>query len=356
LLLFSIDRNWNIFSTQFNVAIGSVRGATERMSHRLKMIWAACVALIAGTVIGYAALDRGQSSVAGTGGPADEQIVMVTHGQAADPYWNIVRSGAVEAAGQLGVRIDYRAPETFDTIRMAELIDSAVNQHPAALIVSIPDASALGPAIRRAVSAGVPVVSINSGAEVAAELGSLSHVGQDEYDTGRRVGERLRTEGAQKVICVNHEVGNSALDARCQGVADGFAGPVTVLPTSTEYQEVTSKVTAALAGDRSVDAIVALNASQVGEPAISSAQAAGRPVRVATFDTSPKFLQAVIDGKATFAVDPQAYLQGYLAIVLATNYVRHGVMPANRLIESGPRFVTKENAAVVLAASGKTIR
>jgi simple sugar transport system substrate-binding protein len=326
------------------------------MSAGLKGLWIACVALILGTVLGYTALDRTTPSAGGPAGSGRQDIVLITHGQAADPYWNIVRSGAVEAAGQLGVSLDYRAPETFDMVRMAELIDSATNQKPDGIIVSIPDASALGPTIRRAVRSGIPVVSINSGTEVAAQLGTLTHVGQDEYETGKRVGERLRAEGAHKVICVHHEVGNTALDARCKGVADGFSGPVTILPTSTEYQEVTAKVTAALAGDRALDAIVALNASQVGEPAIIAAQKSGRLIRVATFDTSPKFLQAIMEGKAAFAVDPQAYLQGYLSTILVTNYVRHGVMPANRLIESGPRFVTRENAAQILGLSGKTIQ
>ena len=326
------------------------------MSVRLKTLWIACVAFIVGAVLGYTALDQKTAPTGSVTGTGHERIVLITHGQAADPYWNIVRNGAAEAAAQLGVDVEYRAPETFDMIRMAELIDSATNQHPAGLIVSIPDESALGPAIRRAVQAGIPVVSINSGTEVSAGLGALTHVGQDEYETGKRVGERLRTEGAHKVVCVHHEVGNTALDARCKGVADGFGGPVTVLPTSTEYQEVTAKVSAVLAGDRAIDAIVALNASQVGEPAILAAQSASRPVKVATFDTSPKFLQAIIDGKAAFAVDPQAYLQGYLSTVLVANFLRHGVMPANRLIESGPRFVTKDNAARILGLSGKTIQ
>jgi len=281
---------------------------------------------------------------------------MITHGQAADPYWNIVRNGAEEAAKQVGVELDYRAPETFDMIRMAELITSAANQKPAGIIVSIPDASALSASIQGSVRSGIPLVSINSGTDVAAELGSMIHVGQDEYQTGKKVGERLRSEGARKVLCVNHEVGNTALDARCKGVADGFGAAVAVLPTSTEYQEVRSKIAAALSGDTSIDAIVTLNASQVGEPAVEAARESGRAIRVATFDLSPGFLEALQRGEASFAVDPQAWLQGYLGTVLLANRIRYGVMPANPLIETGPRFVTQADAGEVLALSKRAIR
>ena len=326
------------------------------MSNGLRLLWATCAALIAGIAIGATGL---QSQAAGSRQARDhvaERIVMITHGQAADPYWNIVKNGADEAARQVGVKLDYRAPETFDMIRMAELIDSATNQRPAGIVVSIPDASALGPAIQGAVRAGIPVVSINSGADVAPKLGTLIHVGQDEYATGKRVGQRLRDEGAKNVVCVNHEVGNTALDSRCRGVEDGFGAKVAVIPTSTDFQEAKSKVAAALAGDTAVDAIVTLSASQVGEPAVEAARETGRAVKVASFDLSPGFLEALQRGQASFAVDPQAFLQGYLSTVMLANRVRYGVMPANGLIESGPLFVTKKEAGQVLALSKKAIR
>ena len=326
------------------------------MSDRLKLVWFTPIALVLGIVIGVTTLGRSDVQDRPSGSGGSEKIVMVTHGQAADPYWNIVKNGADEAARQVGVKLDYRAPETFDMIRMAELIDSATNQRPAGIVVSIPDASALGPAIQAAVRAGIPVVSINSGADVASKLGTLIHVGQDEYATGNRVGQRLRDEGAKRVVCVNHEVGNTALDSRCRGVEDGFGAKVAVIPTSTDYQEAKSKVAAALAGDTAVDAIVTLSASQVGEPAVEAARETGRAVKVASFDLSPGFLEALQRGQASFAVDPQAFLQGYLSTVMLANRVRYGVMPANGLIESGPLFVTKKEAGQVLALSKKAIR
>ena len=326
------------------------------MSNGLKIVWAAAVALIAGVILGVTMFEKADPARAGARAASNERIIMITHGQAADPYWNIVRNGAEEAAKQVGVELDYRAPETFDMIRMAELITSAPTQNPACIIVSIPDARSVSAPIRGAVQSGIPLVSINSGTDVAAELGSMIHVGQDEYETGKKVGERLRSEGARKVLCVNHEVGNTALDARCKGVADGFGAAVAVLPTSTEYQEVRSKIAAALSGDTSIDAIVTLNASQVGEPAVEAARESGRAIRVATFDLSPGFLEALQRGEASFAVDPQAWLQGYLGTVLLANRIRYGVMPANPLIETGPRFVTQADAGEVLALSKRAIR
>lgn len=292
-----------------------------------------------------------------TSGFAEERIIMVSHGLANDPYWNIVKNGGDMAAKQMGVKFDYVAPETFDMVRMSELITSAVNQKPDGIIVTIPDADALKDAIKSAVASGIPVVSVNSGATVAKEFGTLIHIGQDEYPAGKRVGEQLKAQGAKKAICINHEVGNTALDDRCRGVTDGFGGAVTVLPTTNDFQEVQSKVTAALSSDPQIDTVVALSAGQAGEPAVAAVQAMGRTdVKVVSFDLSPGFLQAIIDGKALFAVEHQPFFHGYLSTVLLTNYIRYGLMPTNDLIESGPKFITAKEAPQVLELAKKSIR
>ena len=42
--------------------------------------------------------------------------------------------------------------------------------------------------------------------------------------------------------------------------------------------------------------------------------------------------------------------------MVLTNRIRYGLAPANRLIETGPNFVTKADAADVIALSRETIR
>src|ERR671917_451396 len=189
------------------------------------------------------------------------RIIVVSHGQANDPFWSVVKNG-VQAAGQdMKVQVDYRAPETFDMVAMSQLIDAAVNQKPAGLIVSIPDSSALSSSIQKAVAAGIPVISMNSGSDVSKKLGALLHVGQDEVEAGRIAGAKLKEMGGKVGLCVNQEVGNVSLDLRCKGFTEGFGGKVTVLPVSNDPADVRAKVKAALASDQSIDTVMALGAS-----------------------------------------------------------------------------------------------
>jgi simple sugar transport system substrate-binding protein len=53
-------------------------------------------------------------------------IVVVTHGAASDSFWAPVKNGADEAGKQTGCSVDYRAPEKFDMVAMAQLIEAAV--------------------------------------------------------------------------------------------------------------------------------------------------------------------------------------------------------------------------------------
>ena len=62
---------------------------------------------------------------------------------------------------------------------------------------------------------------------------------------------------------------------------------------------------------------------------------------MATFDLGPDVLRAVRAHQLLFAVDQQAYLQGYLPIVLLTERARYGLFPAQGdVLPTGPNFVT----------------
>ncbi len=284
-------------------------------------------------------------------------IIVVSHGQASDPFWSVVKNGVERAAQDTGANVEYRAPETFDMVAMSQLIDAAVNQEPDGIVVSIPDADALGPSIEKAVAAGIPVISMNSGSNVSKGLGALLHVGQEEFDAGRAAGEKMAEMGKTKAICINHEVGNVALDDRCAGFAEGFGGEVTVLPTTNDPGEIEAKVKAALDSDPDIDAVMALGASLAGEPAVAAVAAVGRSgdVAIASFDLSANFLESVAAGDAAFAIDQQQYLQGYLPVVFLALNAEYGLVPGGN-VPSGPNLITADKAGQVVELSAQGIR
>jgi simple sugar transport system substrate-binding protein len=284
------------------------------------------------------------------------RIVVVTHGQASDPFWSVVKNGVDQAAADMRVTVEYQAPGTFDMVAMAQLIDAAVASNPDGLVVSIPDPDALSESISAAVAAGIPVISINSGSDVASDLGVLAHIGQTEYEAGYGGGQRMAEAGATNALCVNQEVGNVALDLRCQGFTDAMAeagGTVTVLAVDlADPTGSSSRISAALAENADVDAIFTLGPTGAA-PALQAVEEAGMlgQMLMATFDLSPDVLAAVRDGHMLFAIDQQQYLQGYLPIVYLTLYLENANTPGNILIPTGPGFVTAENAERIISLS-----
>jgi len=324
------------------------------MRHRSSQLIALLVAVILATV-GFASQTLGQPNQ----DRSNLRFIVVTHGQASDPYWSVVQNGVNQAAKDMGVQVEYEAPDTFDMVAMSQMIDAAVASHPDGMAISIPDADALGDSIKAGVAAGIPMISLDSGSDVAAELGMLTHVGQTEYEAGVGAGKRMGEAGVTTALCVNQEVGNVALDDRCRGFTDGLAdsgGTVDVVQVNLNNPtEAQSRIEAALSSKPDVDGILTLGPTGAA-PALEALRGTDQlgKIQLATFDLSPDVLKAIESGDMLFAIDSQQYMQGYLPIVLLTLYATNLNTIANPVLMTGPGFVTKENAAQVidLAAAG----
>jgi len=284
------------------------------------------------------------------------RIVVITHGQASDAFWSVVKKGVDDAGTLMGVEVQYQAPQSFDMVAMKQLIDAAVASQPDGLVVSIPDADALGDSIRAAVAAGIPVISMDSGLEVSRELGALLHMGIDEYPSGFAAGEKMKALGKTSGACVNMEVGNVALDLRCQGFADALDGKSQVIATSNDPTEIRAGVAGYLQQHPEIDAVLTAGATAF-DPALAAIEEAGLSDQVAigSFDLSPTMLEAIDQGKALFGIDAQQYLTGYYPVVFLTIYDQYGMVPTNDVL-TGPLFVMQDAAKQVIELSAQGYR
>lgn len=305
--------------------------------------------------------DNGNDNGNGGVKQRDFRFVVVTHGQASDPFWSVAANGVEAAAADMGVTVEYQAPETFDMVAMSDLIDAAVASQPDGLVVSIPDADALGPSIKAAVDAGIPVISMNSGSDVFKDLGVLVHVGQTEFEAGLIAGQKFKDEGVTTPICINQEVGNAALDARCNGFFEGLGIKGKVIPVDlNDPAGTTETVAGVLQQNPDVDGILTLGPTGA-TPTLDALDQAGLlgKVKFATFDLSPEVLQAITDGDMLFAIDQAQYLQGYLPIVFLTKYLETGALPlgsVDRVVLTGPQIVTADTAQDVVQYSKDGLR
>lgn len=282
-------------------------------------------------------------------------VAMVSHGAPGDTFWDLVRKGAEDAAKKDNIELRYSSDPQAPN--QANLVQSAIDSGVDGIAVTLPNAQAIGPAAKAAVDAGIPVVGLNAGMNDYQDYGLTGFFGQDEKVAGTLAGERLKEEGAKKVLCVIHEQGNSSQEARCQGVKDGAGANVENLYVNgQDLTSVTSTIQAKLAQDPSVDYVMSLVAP-VGLAAVNSVKDAGSQAKVATFDTNAELVEAIKDGRIRFAVDQQPYVQGYMAVDSLWLAMRNGsTIGGGRPVYTGPAFVDKSNVDKIEEAAKAGLR
>lgn len=143
------------------------------------------------------------------------KVALITHAAPGDTFWDIVRKGADEAAAKDNVEVLYTSdPEGG---RQAQLIQQAVDQKVDGIAVTLAKPDAVKGALKKAVDTGKPVVSLNAGESVSAQLGAFTHFGSNEQLAGQAVGSKLSELGFKHPICVQ-EQGHVGHEARCAGV------------------------------------------------------------------------------------------------------------------------------------------
>ncbi|GAA3160484.1 MULTISPECIES: substrate-binding domain-containing protein [Streptomyces] len=298
--------------------------------------------------------DSPGSDGAGATGASGMRVALVTHGSEGDAFWDRVKRGAEAAAKKDGIELTYVSdPEEAE---QAELVRNAIRDGVDGIALTLAKPQAMKGPVAEARKAGIPVVGLNSGIDAWKPAGLLGYFGQDENVAGRAVGEKLNDLKAKNALCVVHERGNVAVEARCAGVKKTFGGTTENLYVDgTDMRAVSGILTARLRQDSTIDEVVT-NGAAYALTAVDAVKEAGSRARVATFDLNKDLVDAVRAGDVQFAVDQQPYLQGYLAVDALWLHRNNGNVSGGGVapVLTGPAFVTKTNAASVagFAANG----
>ena len=283
-------------------------------------------------------------------------IKMITHGQATDPFWNVVRNGAKDAAQDLGISVQYQSPQNFDMVTMSRMIDAVIATNPDGLILSVPDIPALKKSIISASKNNIPIIVINAGSKIIEEVDILTYIGQSEYKAGMKAGQEMVKHNVKSVLCINHEIGNISLDQREQGfrkiLQENNVLVKTIPIDASDPSETQEMVRSFLSSNKNIDGILALG--PLGAIPIAKLLKeidVQKKIKLATFDLSPQIIDGIINGHILFALDAQQYLQGYLPVVLMNLYITNKNTPAYKKLETGPSIIDIKNAQDVLLLS-----
>jgi simple sugar transport system substrate-binding protein len=297
---------------------------------------------------GKKAAQQGSAVSAGHANTPHYTFAMITHAAPGDTFWDIIRAGATAAAAKDNVTFKYSNSD--DPTQQATLIQDAINSKVNGIAVTDPNPAAICPTIQKAVAAGIPVVMFNAGVNNWQQCGGMEFFGQDETISGIAAGKRLAGAGAKQVLCVLQAQGQVQLEARCAGVKQGLGseGTMTKLYVNgTDSSAVLSTITAKLAQNKSIDAVITLGApiALIAIQAISSAKSSAK---LYTFDTNAAEIAKIKSGQVQWAVDQQPYVQGYESIDSLWLFLTNGdVLGGGQTVLTGPSFIDSSNVAQV---------
>lgn len=283
---------------------------------------------------------------------AEDGPIIVVSGPLSWPFFAAVKQGFDDAAERFGV--DYQYVAVTDTANMTSdyprLLQQAISRNPRMLLVGEFFPDGMDPLIKEATAAGIPVLIHNSGQTLWQDNGSLGFIGEDPYQMGYKAGEIQAAAGVKKGLCFNQVPGNPTVEMRCTGYIEAMkeAGLETVYQTigtgdATNPQAMMQAIKGTMQSNAGIDGIYTLNAV----PAMSALRAVedvGRKgkVMIGTSDLSNEVLLAIQAGDIAFAMDQQPYLQGFLSIQTAYQYLNYGLHPIGA-VTTGPLVIDKTN-------------
>ena len=137
------------------------------------------------------------------------------------PYWKTAASGFDKAAAELGVWTDVVGPKSYDPQAERDAFRRVVQSKPSGILVSVAEAGLLTEEINSAISAGIPVITIDSDAPQSRRL---FFIGTNNYEAGIMGGKlAAKRMGGKGQAVVFTMPGQRNLDERLNGYRTAFA-------------------------------------------------------------------------------------------------------------------------------------
>ncbi len=316
----------------------------------------------------------GSVAAQGSSGPKDKwcsdvHIVFFPGGPAGGVFAVNVYNGAVQAAADLGAKVDYVWSD-WDPQKMTQQFTEAMAMKPDGIaVMGHPGEEAFAPLVDEAEAQGIIVTSQNTALpsiESKYKGNGFGYVGQELYATGYNLGKESFKRAALKSgdrAMVWGLLSQPTRGLRTQGVIDALeeegvtvdyleidsatnADPAAGIPTFVAYVSSNPDVKLVVTDHGGLTATLQ-----------SYLEAAGKgpdDIYGAGFDLSAATVQAIQSGFTDLVIDQQEWLQGYLPILqicLTKEFAFSGLH-----IDTGAGFASQDNIALLADLAEQQIR
>jgi ribose transport system substrate-binding protein len=279
------------------------------------------------------------------------RVIGVVPKGASHVFWQTVHAGAIKAAREFGLEVEWNAPALeIDASRQIEIVESMVNRRLAGIALAPVDRKALVGVVERAARAGIPVAIFDSAIDTPSRITSVA---TDNREGGRMAARRLAqillpaarqrpADGAVKVALIGFMPGSGATMEREDGFKEELAKFPGIQLVAEQFgmadrAKALSITENVLAKYPDLSGLFADNESS-SSGAVQALKARGaRQVRMVAFDASEQLVQDVRDGWIDSLVVQNPFRMGYESVRAIGQKLRGEAPPA--AVDSGCRLI-----------------
>ncbi|HWU48108.1 MAG TPA: sugar ABC transporter substrate-binding protein [Humibacter sp.] len=287
------------------------------------------------------------------------RFVFVNH-VTTNTFFQATQYGLQDAAALVGIPTpQWTGSETSNVSQMVTAVNTAISSKADGIAIALVDQKAFNDPVKKALDAGIPVVSYNADVPSNPRLG---YIGQDLYASGQAMGQRMAAalpDGSQAVIFIATP-GSLNIQPRADGAvaaikASGKNITVKQVATGADQSKEQTAIDSFYTGNKSVKGLYAVDAgSTAGVAAVMNKyKLHDQGYHGGGFDLLADTEHAIQSGVLDFTIDQSAYLQGFLPTLYLYLYKLSGSLVAPPMTNTGLKFVTKDNVAPYLKTTNR---
>jgi simple sugar transport system substrate-binding protein len=337
--------------------------ADDRTSDTTAPVTAARRAVLHGAGLGsaLALLGGAGAARAAEAGPFPShpkwRLVFVNH-VTTNPFFVPTQYGLRDACDLLGCTSQWTGSANADVAEMVNAMNAAIAAKADAIAVCIVDPKAFNEPTDRALAAGIPVFAYNADAPPGSANKRLAYIGQDLYQSGYSMGERIASMVDSGTVAIFIATpGQLNIQPRMDGAIaaikkSGKSIDVQSIATGPTVNEELSRIRSFYLGHQDLKGMFAVDAGStqgVGE-VMQQFNLQQKGVHAGGYDLLPKTLELIDQGFLDFTIDQQAYLQGFYTVMEMFVFLASGGLSGPADINTGLKFVTKGSVGPYLSS------
>ncbi len=264
-------------------------------------------------------------------------------------FWRSIHAGAVKAARELDVNVDWQGPQKeSDRQQQVSIVQNFISRKMDAIALAPLDSRSMVKVVKDAGKQGIPVIIFDSGLD---SEDYVSFVATDNYKGGKLCARRLSEVlgESKKVILLRYMEGSASTSNREQGFLDGLKeyAPEAELISSNLYAGATLEkgfqaAQSLLNRFGNVDGIFCPNETST-QAMLRALQTTGRTgkVKLVGFDSNTNLIEGLKNGQIAGLAIQDPFKMGYLAVKTAVQYLEEGTV--DKRIDTGVFMVTRDN-------------